>query len=88
MEYERNLMTIEEFCKYVGIGKTKAREMISKPGCKYVVHIGRRVFIHKELFDANTSKTTRLIGRSTSKGVSVSGVETRNVFNICSNMHS
>ena len=30
MEYERNLMTIEEFCKYVGIGKTKAREMISK----------------------------------------------------------
>ena len=26
MEYERNLMTIEEFCKYVGIGKTKARE--------------------------------------------------------------
>ena len=39
MEYERNLMTIEEFCKYVGIGKTKAREMISKPGCKYVVHI-------------------------------------------------
>ena len=51
MEYERNLMTIEEFCKYVGIGKTKAREMISKPGCKYVVHIGRKVFIHKELFD-------------------------------------
>ena len=31
MEYEKNLMTIDEFCKYVGIGKTKAREMISNP---------------------------------------------------------
>ena len=61
MEYERNLMTIEEFCKYVGIGKTKAREMISKPGCKYVVHIGRRVFIHKELFDAELKKSANII---------------------------
>ena len=51
MEYERNLMTIEEFCKYVGIGKTKAREMISKPGCKYVVH--------KELFDAELKKSAK-----------------------------
>ena len=59
MEYERNLMTIEEFCKYVGIGRTKAREMISKPGCKYVVHIGRRVFIHKELFDAELKKSAK-----------------------------
>ena len=51
MEYERNLMTIEEFCKYV--------EMISKPGCKYVVHIGRKVFIHKELFDEELKKSAK-----------------------------
>ena len=35
------------------------REMISKPGCKYVVHIGRRVFIHKELFDAELKKSAK-----------------------------
>ena len=40
MEYERNLMTIEEFCKYV-------------------VHIGRKVFIHKELFDEELKKSAK-----------------------------
>ena len=59
MEYERNLMTIEEFCKYVGIGKTKARELLSNPGCKYVVRIGRRVLIHKELLDAELKKSAK-----------------------------
>lgn len=59
MEYKKNLMTVEEFCEYVGIGKTKAREMISNPCCKYVVRIGRRVFIHKELFDEELKKTAK-----------------------------
>ena len=59
MEYEKNLMTIDEFCKYVGIGKTKAREMISNPCCKYVVRIGRRVFIHTELFDDELKKSAK-----------------------------
>lgn len=59
MEYEKNLMTIDEFCKYVGIGKTKAREMISNLCCKYVVRIGRRVFIHKELFDDELKKSAK-----------------------------
>ena len=31
VKYEKKLMTIDEFCKYVGIGKTKARELIAKP---------------------------------------------------------
>mgnify|MGYP002561509347 CR=1 FL=1 len=51
MQYEKTLLTVDEFCQYVGIGKTKARELISNPCCKYVVRIGRRVFIHKELFN-------------------------------------
>lgn len=41
MKYERILLTIDEFCEYVGIGKTKARELLSNPSCKYVVRIGR-----------------------------------------------
>ncbi len=59
MEYEKKLMTIDEFCKYVGIGKTKARELISNPCCKYVVRIGRRVYVHKELFDEELRKSAR-----------------------------
>jgi excisionase family DNA binding protein len=56
---EKKLMTIDEFCQYVGIGKTKAREIISNPSCKYVVRIGRRVFIHKELFDEELKKSAK-----------------------------
>ena len=59
MELEKTLLSVEEFCTYMGIGKTKAREMISKPGCKYVVHIGRKVFIHKELFDEELKKSAK-----------------------------
>jgi len=59
LEYEKTLMTVDEFCNYVGIGKTKARELISNPNCKYVVRIGRRVFIHKELFDEELKKNAK-----------------------------
>ena len=33
VKYEKKLMTIDEFCKYVGIGKTKARELTANPCC-------------------------------------------------------
>ena len=59
MELDKTLLSIDEFCSYVGIGKTKAREMISNPCCKYVVRIGRRVFVHKELFDEELKKNAK-----------------------------
>ena len=59
MDPEKKLMTVNEFCEYVGIGKTKVREMISNPCCKYVVRIGRRVFVHKELFDDEVKKCAK-----------------------------
>ncbi len=59
MDYEKKLMTIDEFCEYVGIGKTKARELISNPCCKYVVRIGRRVYVHKELLDEELRKNAK-----------------------------
>lgn len=59
MEYEKKLMTIDEFCRYVGIGKTKARELISNPCCKFAVRIGRRVYVHKELFDEELRKNAK-----------------------------
>ena len=59
LELEKTLLSVEEFCTYMGIGKTKARELLSNPGCKYVVRIGRRVLIHKELLDADLKKSAK-----------------------------
>ena len=59
MQYEKTLLTVDEFCQYVRIGKTKARELIPNPCCKNVVRIGRRVFIHKELFDNELKRNAK-----------------------------
>lgn len=59
MKCEKTLLSVDEFCLYVGIGKTKAREMLTNPCCKYVVRIGRRVFVHKELFDEELKKSAK-----------------------------
>ncbi len=53
------LMSFDDFCSYMGIGETKARELISKADCRYVVRIGRRVLIHKELLDAELAKAAK-----------------------------
>lgn len=59
MGTEKTLLSVDEFCDYMGIGKTKARELISNPSCKYVVRVGRRVLIHKELLDAELKKSAK-----------------------------
>lgn len=59
MESDKALLSIEEFCGYLNIGKTKAREIINRPDCKFVVRIGRRVLIHKELLDAELKKNAK-----------------------------
>lgn len=59
MGCEKSLWSVDEFCQYVGIGKTKAREMLANPCCKYVVRIGRRVFVHKELLGEELKKSAK-----------------------------
>ena len=59
MKEEKMLLSVDEFCDYVGIGKTKAKEVIANPCTKFVVRIGRRVFIHKELFDEELKKNAK-----------------------------
>lgn len=56
---EKPLLAFDEFCDYTGIGKTKAREIIQSPTCKFVVRIGRRIFVHKELFDEELKKNAK-----------------------------
>lgn len=53
------LITFKDFCEYLQIGETKARELISLPSCRYVVRIGRRVLIHKDLLDEDLKKNAK-----------------------------
>lgn len=49
---ERALLTLKEFCEYLGVGKTKAREMIKEPRNGFAIKIGSKWFVHKERLDA------------------------------------
>lgn len=58
------LMTFEEFREYMRVSTATARRMTWRRNCKYVVRVGRRVFIHKELLD-------REIERAAKSGISL-----------------
>ena len=45
------LLNLDEFCKYLGIGKTKARELLHDPKNKFTVRIGSRLYAHKKKLD-------------------------------------
>lgn len=43
---ERVLLTLKEFCEYLGVGMTKAREMIKEPRNGFAIKIGSKWFVH------------------------------------------
>ena len=44
-------MNRKEFCEYLGIGETKARELMTKTQNPYTVRIGNRLYANKILLD-------------------------------------
>ena len=42
------LLTVGEANVYFGIGETKIRQMLNKPGCTFVLHIGKKVLIKRQ----------------------------------------
>lgn len=48
---EKALLNLEEFCEYLGIGKTKARYILTKTSNPFLVRIGNRLYANKELLD-------------------------------------
>ena len=48
---EKILLNVTEFCEYLGIGKTKAREILRSPQCPYAVQVGNRWYAHKGKLD-------------------------------------
>lgn len=45
---ERAILTLSEFCEYVGIGKTKAREILKNPYCTFSFRVGNRLCVNKK----------------------------------------
>ena len=45
------LLNVKEICTYLGIGQTKARELLSDPANGFTVRIGNRLYAHKGKLD-------------------------------------
>lgn len=59
MKQESKLLTFEEFCEYLRIKPTMAKQLLGQPDCRYVVRIGSRILIHKELLDEELKKSAK-----------------------------
>lgn len=51
VKVDKALLNIQEFCEYLGIGETKARELLKKPRNGFAVKIGARWYAHKARLD-------------------------------------
>lgn len=48
---DKRLLNINEFCAYLGIGQTKAREIMTKTNNPFTVRLGNRLYANKILLD-------------------------------------
>ena len=48
---EKGLLNVKEFCHYLGIGETKARELLRNPKNGFTVKIGNRLYAHRKKLD-------------------------------------
>lgn len=48
---DKALLNIGEFCAYLGIGQTKAREILTKTNNPFTVRLGNRLYANKILLD-------------------------------------
>lgn len=69
---DKALLDLDEFCLYLGIGKTKARELLTKTENDYAVRIGNRLYANKILLDRwlNTISGNKIIGEKRVKSSS------------------
>lgn len=56
---EKVLLNIDEFCAYLGIGKTKAREILKRPDSSFTIRIGNRLYANKDLLDEYLAKCAK-----------------------------
>lgn len=51
IEVDKALLNVKEVCAYLGIGETKARELLTKTNNRFTVRIGNRVYANKIQLD-------------------------------------
>ncbi len=49
---EKALLNVKDICDYLGLGKTKVRELLGNPSNGFTVRIGNRLYAHKGKLDA------------------------------------
>lgn len=49
--WRKPYLTIEEAAAYFGIGQNKLRELTEDPRCKYVLWVGTKRLIKRQLFE-------------------------------------
>lgn len=50
-EIEPKLLSVNQFCKYINVGQTTARKLLSDPSCPYRLRIGGKIFANKTVLD-------------------------------------
>lgn len=55
---EKLNLTIEEAASYSNIGINKIRELAKQPNCSFVIKVGRRTLIKRELFEEYLNSRT------------------------------
>lgn len=48
---EKPLLNLKEFCAYLGIGQSKARQIVNDGNNDFSVRIGNRIYVHKQRLD-------------------------------------
>lgn len=48
---EKALLSIADFCTYIGIGKTKAHEILRASDCSFAFRVGNRLYANKKKLD-------------------------------------
>lgn len=51
IEMDKALLNVKEVCLYLGIGESKARELLTKTNNNFTVRIGSRVYANKIQLD-------------------------------------
>ena len=49
---QKALLNVKEMCDYLGVGQTKARELLGNPENGFTIRIGNRLYAHKGRLDA------------------------------------
>jgi len=49
---QKALLNVKELCDYLGIGQTKARELLADPSNGFTIRIGNRLYAHRGKLDA------------------------------------